>query len=107
MKPTIQDFQQLLSNDSVLCTKAITDINMSDKFKENEVYPPIRVSIETSGKYNDSDRVVYLIIYSGMTKCKFTEYGITAEQDLFELMKKCFVPISEVISIYKKNTKTN
>ena len=102
MKPLLSDFQKYMSIEDMLCTKTIVDINFKEKFIENKVYSPIRVTIETSGKYDDNNRVVYVDIYNGLIKCEFVEYGINAEQIIFDKLKSCFTPMSTVISVFRE-----
>ena len=100
-KPLLSDFKKYMSIEDMLCTKTIVDINFKEKFIEDKVYNPIRVTLETSGKYDDKNRVVYVDIYSGLIKCEFVEYGISAEEIIFDKLKSCFVPMSTVISVFR------
>ena len=103
MKPLLSDFQNYLSNEDMLCIKTIVDMNFKEKFSENKIYSPIRVTLETSGKYDDTKRVVHVDIYNGLIKCEFVEYGLNAEQIIFDKLKSCFVAISTVISAFRES----
>lgn len=107
MNPLLSDFQKYMSIEDMLCVKTIVDINFKEKFIENKVYSPIRVDMETSGKYDDKKRAVYVDIYNGMIKCEFVEYGHNAEQIIFNKLKSCFVPMSKVISVYRESMGLN
>ena len=106
MKLLLSDFQKYMSIEDMLCIKTIVDVNFKEKFIENKIYSPIRVCLETWGKYDDEKRAVYVDIYNGLIKCEFVEYGLNAEQLIFDKLKSCFVPISTVISVFRENMAT-
>lgn len=106
MKPLLSDFQKYMSIEDMLCIKTIVDIDFNEKFIENKVYSPIRVDMETSGKYDDEKRAVSVDIYNGMIKCEFVEYGQNAEQIIFDKLKSCFIPMSTVISVFRETMST-
>ena len=106
MKPLLSDFQKYMSIEDMLCIKTIVDIDFNEKFIENKVYSTIRVDMETSGKYDDEKRAVYVYIYNGMIKCGFMEYGHNAEQIIFDKLKSCFIPMSTVISVFRETMST-
>ena len=64
MKLSLSDFQNYLSNDDLLCIKTIVDMDYQEKFIENKVYQPIRVTLDVSGKYDDKRRCVVVNIYN-------------------------------------------
>ena len=103
MKLSLSDFQNYLSNDDLLCIKTIVDIDYQEKFIENKVYSPIRVTFDVSGKYDDKKRCVTVCIFNEITRCCFTEYGLNAEELIFNILKSCFIPLSTVISVFRSN----
>ena len=103
MKVLLSDFQNYLSNDDLLCVKTIVDMNFQEKFIENKVYAPIRVTLGTSGKYDDKQRCVTVDIFNEKIRCRFVEYGLNAEEEIFDILKSCFIPMSTVISVFRSN----
>ena len=103
MKLSLSDFQNYLSNDDLLCIKTIVDIDYQEKFIEDKVYSPIRVTLNVSGKYDDKKRCVTVCIFNEKTRCCFTEYGLNAEELIFNILKSCFIPLSTVISVFRSN----
>jgi hypothetical protein len=106
VKPLLSDFQKYMSIEDMLCIKTIVDIDFKEKFIENKIYSPIRVYLETSGKYDDEKRAVYVDICNGLIKCEFVEYGLNAEQIIFDKLKSCFIPMSTVISVFRETMAT-
>ena len=103
MKKTLEDFEKLLCNDKLLCTKEIVNMNFKTIFATNTIYEPATIFITKDGKYDQRDRSVKIEIKSGQLKATLHERGLNAENELYKTLKQCFTPLNEVISIFLEN----
>lgn len=102
-----KDFEKLIFSEDVLCVKTIVNINFETLFAENHIYSSISVNLEKKGKYDDNKRIVTLELRHGETRCVFVENGKNAEQVIFNKLKSCFVPLIEVITVYRNYRRLN